>query len=74
MAKVFLVIKVQPIQLRGKWGLDIQFKIRNIFTKFRPFKILEEESVYRAAQTVNLKNLQGNIKQVDSTTVAKNTT
>lgn len=50
------------MQIRRKWGLDIQLKSRNIFTKFPPLKISEEDSIYSAAQRLNLKNLQENIK------------
>lgn len=62
------------MQIQRKWGLDIQLKSRHLFTKFLPHRILEEDSIHSAAQRLNLKNIQENMKQLGSTLVAKNTT
>lgn len=57
-----------------KRGLGTQLKSRNIFIKFLPLKLLEEHCIYSAAQRLNLKDLQENIKQLGSTIPTENTT
>lgn len=54
-------------------GSGTQVKSRKIFIKFLPLKLLEECCIYTAAQRLNLKDLQENIKQVRSTIATENT-